>query len=102
MNMIDIISKKRDNLTLTKEEIEFFINGYVSGLIPDYQASSLLMAIFLNGLNMDETFYLTYSMLHSGEIIDLSKSLTGRFLRLKCPSKAVFSWLVKRISISVP
>jgi len=73
MNMIDIISKKRDNLTLTKEEIEFFINGYVKGEIPDYQVSSLLMAIFLNGLDMDETYYLTLSMLNSGERINLSK-----------------------------
>ena len=73
MNMIDIISKKRDKLTLSKEEIEFFINGYVKGEIPDYQASSLLMAIFLNGLDMEETYYLTLSMLNSGERIDLSK-----------------------------
>ena len=73
MNMIDIISKKRDKLTLTKEEIEFFINGYVKGEIPDYQVSSLLMAIFLNGLDMDETYYLTLSMLNSGERINLSK-----------------------------
>ena len=73
MNMIDIISKKRDNLKLTKEEIEFFINGYVKGEIPDYQVSSLLMAIFLNGLDDNETFNLTMSMLHSGEIMDLSK-----------------------------
>lgn len=73
MNMIDIISKKRDKLTLKKEEIEFFINGYVKGEIPDYQVSSLLMAIFLNGLNMEETYYLTLYMLKSGETINLSK-----------------------------
>ena len=73
MNMIDIISKKRDKLTLSKEEIEFFINGYVRKEIPDYQVSSLLMAIFLNGLDMEETYYLTLSMLNSGERIDLSK-----------------------------
>ena len=73
MNMIDIISHKRDNLTLKKEEIEFFINGYVKGEIPDYQVSSLLMAIFLNGLNMEETYYLTLYMLKSGETINLSK-----------------------------
>ena len=72
MNMIDIISKKRDKLTLTKEEIEFFINGYVDGMIPDYQVSSLLMAIFLNGLDDNETINLTDAMLHSGEILDLS------------------------------
>ena len=73
MNMIDIISKKRDKLTLSKEEIEFFINGYVRKEIPDYQVSSLLMAIFLNGLDMEETYYLTLAMLNSGERIDLSK-----------------------------
>ena len=73
MNMIDIISKKRDNQILSKEEIEFFIDGYVKGRIPDYQVSSLLMAIFLNGLNDTETINLTDSMLHSGEVIDLSK-----------------------------
>ncbi|MCR5461786.1 MAG: pyrimidine-nucleoside phosphorylase [bacterium] len=73
MNMIDIISKKRDNYKLSKEEIEFFINGYVKGEIPDYQVSSLLMAIFLNGLDDDETCNLTFSMLNSGEVMDLSK-----------------------------
>ena len=73
MNMIDIISKKRDNLKLEKEEIEFFINGYVKGEIPDYQVSSLLMAIFLNGLDDNETFNLTMAMLNSGEKMDLSK-----------------------------
>ena len=73
MNMIDIIAKKRDNNILSKEEIEFFVSGYVKGVIPDYQVSSLLMAIFLNGLNDEETIYLTDSMLHSGEVMDLSK-----------------------------
>ena len=73
MNMIDIISKKRDNYKLSKEEIDYFINGYVKGEVPDYQVSSLLMAIFLNGLDDDETFNLTMSMLHSGEVMDLSK-----------------------------
>lgn len=72
MNMIEIISKKRDKLDLSSEEIEFFINGYVKGSIPDYQVSSLLMAIYLNGLNMDETYYLTKAMLYSGEVVDLS------------------------------
>ena len=73
MNMIDIISKKRDKQTLTKEEIDYFINGYVKGEIPDYQVSSLLMAIFLNGLDDIETINLTKSMLYSGEVLDLSK-----------------------------
>lgn len=72
MNILDIIAKKRDKETLSKEEIEFFINGYVSKQIPDYQISSLLMAIYLNGLNMEETIYLTKAMLFSGDIVDLS------------------------------
>ena len=73
MRMIDIIHKKRNNLPLTKEEIEFFIDEYVKGNIPDYQVSALLMAICCNELNSDEMFYLTNAMLHSGDIIDLSE-----------------------------
>lgn len=73
MRMIDIIHKKRNNLPLTKEEIEFFIAEYVKGNIPDYQVSALLMAICCNELNSDEMFYLTNAMLHSGDIIDLSE-----------------------------
>lgn len=70
--MIDVIHKKRDKGVLTEQEILFFIEGYCSGLIPDYQASALLMAIFLNGLNDQETVYLTKAMLFSGDRIDLS------------------------------
>lgn len=73
MRMIDIIHKKRNNLPLTKEEIEFFIDEYVKGNIPDYQVSALLMAICCNELNSDEMFYLTSAMLYSGDIIDLSE-----------------------------
>ena len=58
MNASDIIAKKRDKLSLTKEEINFFIDGYTTGEIPDYQMSALLMAIYLNDLNMDEIIYL--------------------------------------------
>lgn len=70
--MYDIIKKKRDNGELTKEEIEFFINGYSSGEIPDYQVSALLMAIYLNEMSEDETSNLTEAMMNSGDIIDLS------------------------------
>ena len=73
MRMIDIIEKKRDGLVLSKEEIEFFANGYVKSEIPDYQVSALLMAIYLNGLNESETSLLTACMAHSGDIMDLSE-----------------------------
>ena len=71
MRMIDIIEHKRDKGVLTKEEIDFFIKGYVNKEIPDYQVSSLLMAIYLNGFNIDETINLTFSMLNSGDVVDL-------------------------------
>ena len=72
MLMVDIIRKKRDGGSLTKEEIDFFINGYVKGEIPDYQVSALMMAIFFKGMNDEETGNLTLAMLHSGEKLDLS------------------------------
>lgn len=72
MRMYDIIKKKRDGGTLTKEEIEFFISGYVSGDIPDYQASALLMAIYFRGMNVDETTCLTLAITNSGDKVDLS------------------------------
>ncbi|HEY4248944.1 MAG TPA: thymidine phosphorylase [Lacunisphaera sp.] len=67
----DIIIKKRDGGMLTKEEIDFFARGVSDGRFADYQATALLMAIFLRGLNSQETAWLTDAMLHSGEIIDL-------------------------------
>jgi len=70
MNTIDIIIKKRDKLPLNENEIKHIITGAVNGSIPDYQLSSFLMAAFINGLNEEETFFLTKSMLYSGEIID--------------------------------
>ena len=70
--MIDIIEKKRDGKSLTKEEIEFFVNGYTHGEVPDYQASSLAMAIFFQDMNDEERAALTMSMVNSGEKIDLS------------------------------
>ena len=72
MRMIDIIEKKRDGKSLTKEEIEFFVNGYTHGKVPDYQASSLAMAIFFQDMNDEERAALTMSMVNSGERIDLS------------------------------
>lgn len=72
MDIIDIIEKKRDGYILSKEEIEYFVNGYVSNEIPDYQISSLLMAIYFKGLNDEELFNLTMAMVNSGDRIDLS------------------------------
>lgn len=72
MRMIDIIEKKRDGKSLNKEEIDFFIKGYTNGDIPDYQASSLAMAIFFQDMNEEERAHLTMSMVNSGDVIDLS------------------------------
>ncbi|WP_036729317.1 pyrimidine-nucleoside phosphorylase [Peptoniphilus mikwangii] len=72
MNIYDIIEKKKQSLELNKEEIEYFINGYTNGTIPDYQISALLMAIYFRGLNIEETYYLTNAMINSGDTIDLS------------------------------
>ncbi len=76
MRIYDIIKKKRDGEVLTQAEIAFFIEGYTAGEIKDYQASALLMAIYLNGLNKQETICLTKAMMHSGDMIDLS-SIAG-------------------------
>ena len=72
MNIIDIIAKKRDKGILTKEEIDYFIKGYTKGEITDYQASALVMAIYLNGMNEEEITDFTLSMANSGETLDLS------------------------------
>jgi len=72
MRIYDIIEKKRDGGKLSREEIEFWINGYVKEEIPDYQVSSLLMAIFFQGLDDEELTNLTLIMANSGDIVDLS------------------------------
>jgi pyrimidine-nucleoside phosphorylase len=72
----DIIIKKRDGGALTKEEIEFFAHGVVNGRFADYQATALLMAIFLRGMTPQETAWLTDAMMRSGEVIDL-RDLAG-------------------------
>ena len=72
MLMVDIIRKKRDGGKLSKEEIDYFINGYVKGEIPDYQVSALMMAVFFKGMDDEETHLLTQAMLHSGDVLDLS------------------------------
>lgn len=73
MNMYDIILKKKRNIILSKEEIEFVVNGYTNGTIPDYQMSAFLMAVCFNGMNEEETYYLTIAMRDSGDILDLSR-----------------------------
>lgn len=76
MQMTDIIARKRDGGELSREEIQFFIEGYTRGSIPDYQASALLMAIVWRGMTRRETLDLTLAMMHSGETLDLS-SISG-------------------------
>ena len=73
MSIIDIINKKRNRKQLTREEIEFAVNGYLDGSVKDYQMSSLLMAIVLNGMTARETIDLTDIMIKSGDVLDLSK-----------------------------
>src|SRR5258706_321583 len=71
MRAVDIIIKKRDKGELTREEIEFFVKGFVSGDVPDYQTSAFAMAILLNGMTPRETTDLTLVMAHSGQMMDL-------------------------------
>ncbi len=73
MRMSDIITKKRDNIELSKEEIEFFVNGFTNDEIPDYQVASLLMAIYFNDMTSEELATLTMAMVNSGDTIDLSE-----------------------------
>ena len=73
MRMVDIIADKRDGKELSQEQIQFFIDGYVKGEIPDYQASAFTMAVLFRGMSKQETAYLTDAMMHSGDTIDLSR-----------------------------
>lgn len=73
MHALDIIAKKRDGLALSKEEIEFFIQGLMQGGIPDYQVAAWLMALYLQGMNREETTHLTYALAHSGRTLDVEK-----------------------------
>ena len=72
MNILDIITKKRDKQELNKDEIEYFIKEYTNNQITDYQAAALVMAIYLNGMTKQETTYLTIAMANSGDVLDLS------------------------------
>ncbi len=73
MRMYDIIARKRDGCELSTEEIKYFIEGYTKGMIPDYQASALLMAVYLRGMNERETADLTIAMADSGKRVDTGK-----------------------------
>lgn len=72
MRAVDVIARKRDGNTLTKEEIEFFIQGFTRGEIADYQAAAWAMAVYLRGMTEEETTALTLAMAHSGQVLDLS------------------------------
>jgi pyrimidine-nucleoside phosphorylase len=72
MRAVDVIIKKRDKQELSREEIEFFVQGFTRGEIPDYQVSAWAMAVLLNGMTERETADLTLAMAHSGKILDLS------------------------------
>lgn len=72
MRMVDVIEKKRNGKELSKEEIEFFIEGLTNGTIPDYQASAFLMAVYFQDMSDEERANLTLAMVHSGDVIDLS------------------------------
>jgi len=72
MRTVDLIQRKRDGEELAPEEIEFLVNGYTNGEIPDYQTSAFLMAVFYSGMTDREVSRLTECMLHSGETVDLS------------------------------
>ncbi len=73
MNILEIIEKKRDNKKLTKKEIEYFIKQYTKGKIPDYQVAALIMTIYINGMDEEETANMTLAMASSGEVLDLSE-----------------------------
>jgi pyrimidine-nucleoside phosphorylase len=71
MHATDVIAKKRDGAELSREEIEFFVQAYTRGEIPDYQAAAWLMAVYLRGMSDRETLDLTLAMAHSGDMLDL-------------------------------
>lgn len=81
MRMYDIIEKKRDKHELTKEEIDFFVEGYSKDKIPDYQMSALLMAIYLNGMTDEELKNLTFAMANSAKTLDLTSiKIPGKYI----------------------
>ena len=77
-NIVEIIEKKINKGKLTEEEIEYFVDGYTKGEIKDYQAASLVTAIMINGLNIDETYFLTKSMINSGKRLKFNKEILDK------------------------
>ena len=73
MFVLDLILKKRNGMKLNREEVEYFVRGYTNGDIEDYQAAAFLMAVYFQGMDAEETLYLTEAMLNSGDIVDLSE-----------------------------
>ena len=72
MRFVDVIEKKAEGETLSKEEIQAMVTDFVNGTIPDYQMSAMLMAILQKGMNAQEATELTLAMMHSGDVVDLS------------------------------
>ena len=73
MRIVDLIEKKKQGETLSKEEIYFLINSLMDGSAQDYQLSAWLMAVYFKGLNEEETAYLTEAMIESGDVIDFEE-----------------------------
>ncbi len=77
MRAVDLIAKKRDGMSLTSDEITWFIDAYTAGNLPDYQAAAFLMAVCIRGMEREEIVALTLAMAHSGEVLKLSDILGG-------------------------
>ena len=77
-NIVEIIEKKIYNKKLKEDEIYYFVKNYTDGNIKDYQAASLVTAIMINGLNIDETYFLTKSMINSGKTLSFNKEVLDK------------------------
>ena len=88
MRAVEVIRKKRDGLALTPEEIQAFVHSVTHGAWPEYQAAALLMAIYLRGMNAEETAHLTRAMAYSGQRLDLSD----------IPAKIDFKTMFRRLA----
>ena len=77
-NIVEIIEKKIGKIELTEDEIEYFVNGYTNDKIKDYQAASLITAIMINGLDIDETYFLTKAMINSGKKLNFKREILDK------------------------